>query len=321
MAHPFDNPPWVAVVVLGYKQAQYLPACLQSLEEQGLDGIQLIVVDNGSGDGSAQLMQAWADKHQAKTLLLPKNIGHCKAFNKALAEVKAPFVADLAADDVLLPNSLRMRVDALHAAPTAAFCHTNTVYIDDTGAPLGYEHPQDTPNPAWEGHVWQALFEGRFISPASVLFRTDLLKKAEGYDATLTFEDFDIWMRLCRKHPIIYLPQATVQYRQHEGSASFGQVYGRTQGFLESVLTICQKAYQLSKNDAERKVIGHFARYHLRLAAYTGNPQWVQRYWIWLGEINLPRPSLFVWTTLAALPLKGLYAYYHKSSKRKKLSI
>jgi glycosyltransferase involved in cell wall biosynthesis len=311
--------PRVAVVVLAFRQAIYLKACLASLAEQDLENVQVILVDNGSQDGTAAIMQAWAKENPSEVMLLPRNIGHCKGFNLALEKVKAPFVVDLAGDDVLLQDSINIRAAALENNSAAAFCHTNVAYVNAKGTLMGYEHQLGESNPAWQGMVWQRLFEGRFISPPTVMFRTEYLKAAEGYDESLSFEDFDIWMRLARKHPIVYLPEVTMQYRQHPGSASSGQVYRRTQAFLESVLTVCQKGFQMALTDGERLAIGRFARYHLRLAAYTGYPSWVHRYHTWLRESELPRPVKAFWMLLARLPVRGFYKLYADRIKKQNL--
>ena len=308
--------PWVTVVVLAYRQAEYLPACLQSLERHGLEGIQVILADNGSDDGSSEQMRAWAETHPAELVLLKDNHGHCRAFNRALKLARGTYVLDLAADDELPEDSLRIRAAALDANPEAAFCHGNALLIDRKSKPLGYEHPPGQSDPAWSGHIWQRLFEGRFISPPTVLFRTETLRKAGGYDESLSFEDFDIWMRLARNQAVCYVPAVCSLHRLHSGSASASQVHRRNHALLESVLIICQKALQMAQTPEERQAISSFARYHLRLAAYTGKPIWVRRYADWLEESGLPHTFAWPWHIVSKLPLGSLYSIYTQWKRR-----
>ncbi len=301
----------MAVVLLCHNQRPYLPACLASLEAQDLAQAQLILVDDASTDGSAAYLAAWADgRPHTQTLLLADNVGHCRAFNQALALVQAPYVLDLAADDLLPPQSLHLRLEALQAWPEAAFCHGNALYIDDQGRPLGLEHPPDTADPAWSGHVWQRLFEGRFICPSTVLFRTEALRAAGGYNPALSFEDFDIWMRLARHAPVAYVPAVVSQHRLHARSASAAQAGRRAGALLASIAQIGPAAFALAQTPAERLAIARFLAYHVRLAAYTGHPAHVCTLQSLLRSHGTPRAQSSLWRWLAHLPLAGLYARY-----------
>lgn len=303
--------PWVAVVVLAYQQAAFVDDCLQSLEAHGLEGVQVLLVDNGSGDGTAERMQAWAERHPGTALMLnAENLGHCRAFNQALERVEAPYVLDLAADDRLLPEGLHRLAAALNTRPHAALAHGNALHIDAEGKPLGYEHPRGPGEPGWSGAVWEGLFGARFICPPTVLFRVEALRAAGGYDETLSFEDFDIWMRLLREGEAVYVPEPVCAYRQHGGSLSVRQLRQRDAAMLASVWRICQKAFGMIRNEEERAAVGRFAGYHLRLSAYLGRGEWVSRFYGLLREQKLPLPSRLFWTLISRLPLAGPYRWY-----------
>ena len=310
----------LAVVVLAYNQRAYLPACLASLAAQDLAQVQIILADDASQDGSAAWMAQWAQgRPNVQTLLLAENQGHCRAFNRALQLVEAPFVIDLAADDVLPPQSLHLRAQALQARPDAAFCHGNALYIDEAGRPLGLEHPADTADAAWQGYVWQRLFEGRFICPSTVMFRTEALRAAGGYNPLLTFEDFDIWMRLARHAPVAYVPAVVSHHRLHPASASAAQVGRRAAATLASVCHIGQTAFNLAQTPAERKAVARFLAYHVRMAAYTGNPQAVRRLQALLRQEGFCPSHQIIWQALAHLPLSPLYARYTARKRKQQL--
>lgn len=308
--------PWVSVVVLAYRQVSYVDACLQSLEAHGLEGVQVLLVDNGSGDGTAERMQAWAEGHaNAQLVLNPVNLWHCRAFNRALEQVRAPYVLDLAADDRLLPGGLSALVQALEAHPKALLAHGNALHIDERGQPLGYEHPLGEARQEWSGKVWRALFGQRFICPPTVLFRTEVLREAGGYDESLSFEDFDIWMRLLRRGEAVYVPEMVCAYRQHGASLSVRQLRERDEAMLDSVHRICQKAFALAEDDEDRRAVAGFVRYHLRLSAYLGKRSWVEAYDRLLAEQG-QLGGLAFWKLLALLPLAGLYRWYAARRRR-----
>lgn len=312
-----EREPWVAVVVLAYKQQMYLDACLQSLDAHGLEGVQVLLVDNSSGDGTAERMQAWAEGHSHVMLLLnSENLGHCRAFNRALQQVRAPYVLDLAADDRLLPGGLQALVKVMEAHPEAVLAHGNALHIDEEGHPLGYEHSLGEARPDWSGRVWRQLFGQRFICPPTVLFRTEALREVGGYDESLSFEDFDIWMRLLRRGEAVYVPQQVCAYRQHGASLSVRQLGERDEAMLDSVCRICRKAFALAEDVEERKAVAGFARYHLRLSAYLGRGGWVGRFGRLLKEEGHPVGGIAFWKLLALLPLAGLYRWYAARGRR-----
>lgn len=310
--------PWVAVVVLAYKQVAFVDSCLQSLDAHGLEGVQVLLVDNGSSDGTAERMQAWAEVHPNALLLLnPENLGHCRAFNRALEQVQAPYVLDLAADDRLLPGGLSALVKALMARPEAVLAHGNAVHIDEQGQPLGYEHPVGEARPEWSGELWRALFGQRFICPPTVLFCTEALRAAGGYDESLSFEDFDIWMRLLRRGEAVYVPELVCAYRQHRASLSVRQLRERDETMLDSVYQICRKAFALAEDAEDRSSVAGFVRYHLRLSAYLGRQNWVEAFGRLLAEQGQAVVALTFWKWLASLPLAGLYRWYAARGRRR----
>lgn len=310
--------PWVAVAVLAYKQVAYVDACLQSLDAHGLEGVQVLLVDNNSGDGTAERMQAWAEGHPETALLLnSENLGYCRAFNRALEQVRAHYVLDLAADDRLLPGGLSALVQALVARPEGVLAHGNALHIDEQGQSLGYEHPLGEARPEWSGKVWRALFGQRFICPPTVLFRTEALREVGGYDESLSFEDFDIWMRLLRGGEAVYVPELVCAYRQHGASLSVRQLRERDEAMLASVYRICQKAFARAEEDEDRRAVAEFVRYHLRLSAYLGRRNWVEAFGRLLTEQGQAVVALTFWKWLASLPLAGLYRWYAARGRRR----
>jgi GT2 family glycosyltransferase len=100
----------VAVVIPSWNSARLLPRCLDSLENQGV-GLELLVVDNGSRDGSLELLRSRGVPHVA----LPRNVGFAAAMNLGAARVAADAILALNADTALEPGATRLLLDALEA--------------------------------------------------------------------------------------------------------------------------------------------------------------------------------------------------------------
>src|ERR1700743_3155208 len=102
----------VAVVIPSWNSAALLPALLDSLAESG-EEVELLVVDNGSGDGTLELLRERGVGHVA----LPTNIGFAAAMNRGVAATSAPFVLGLNADTVIVPGAIGALSAALAADP------------------------------------------------------------------------------------------------------------------------------------------------------------------------------------------------------------
>ena len=111
--------PLVSVICLCYNQARWVEDSIKSVLNQTYNNIQLIVVDDKSTDNSATVIRnLLADKPQIKFISNSKNLGNCKAFNRALKEAKGQYIIDLAADDVLLPNRITEGVNTFQKKDT-----------------------------------------------------------------------------------------------------------------------------------------------------------------------------------------------------------
>src|SRR5688500_18926459 len=103
--------PLVSVICVSYNHARFVVEALDSVKSRTYLNIELIIVDDGSQDGSSRISQEWLKKYPQTVFLdLKQNIGYTKAFNKAFKLAKGEFYIDLAADDVLLPNRIEKGV-------------------------------------------------------------------------------------------------------------------------------------------------------------------------------------------------------------------
>jgi GT2 family glycosyltransferase len=173
------QPPRVSVVVVSRNRAEELRRCLQSIEASaGRERYQLIVVDNGSSDGAAQLDQEFTD---VQFIRLPKNFGLTKAWNLGWRAADAEYVLFLHDDTSLDPGAVAALADALDANPdAAAVC---PLLVDDAGNPT----PQLGTLPP--GGVWSAASAGagpipvEFPRGAAVMARVFFIKAIRQIDA------------------------------------------------------------------------------------------------------------------------------------------
>ncbi|MEZ5293353.1 MAG: glycosyltransferase family A protein [Vicinamibacterales bacterium] len=215
--------PRVSVVIAAYNAGQFIEATCRSAMRQTFRALEIVVVDDGSTDDTADIVQALSAEDPRVRLLRQPNQGVAAARNLAIAESTGEYVAPLDADDLWDPTKIQRQVEALDAAaPAAAMAYCWWAWIDVVGRVLDR-------SPRWqvEGRVLDRLVEVNFTGSASVpLFRRDALEAAGGYDPVLRdngcqgCEDWDVALRVAAAHPVVVVPATLVAYRRRDDSMS-----------------------------------------------------------------------------------------------------
>ena len=210
--------PAVTVIALCYNHARFVLECLDSIAAQSCRDFELIVTDDCSRDGSADLIADWIARHhpQATFIRHQRNRGLCATLNEALAASSGEFISMIATDDVWEPNKIAVQLAAMRAASAdVAVVYSDASQIDEDSVrlPLDFmtHHRPDVTPPS--GEVFSALANGNFIPAMSTLIRRSAIDAVGGYDERLTYEDYDMWLRLSARYRFLFLPGAPARYR------------------------------------------------------------------------------------------------------------
>ncbi|MGI4831850.1 MAG: glycosyltransferase family 2 protein [Janthinobacterium lividum] len=260
--------PLVTIVALCHNHAPFLRAALDSIRQQDYPALEVWLVDNGSTDGSPALLRAYAQANPGwHLLLLPENLGNCRAFNQAFWQSRGEFVVDFATDDVLLPQRLRQQVALFQALPTDyGMVYSNCELLSESGQSLGPYYRLSSaggrlPQPA-SGWVFADVLARFFISTPTMLLRRACLAALGGYDERLSYEDFDFWVRASRDWRFQYQDVVTTRKRLHPRSLS-AQTTRYYNPHLASTLAVCAKALDLCRTPAEYRALARRLRYEL----------------------------------------------------------
>ncbi|MDO7875872.1 glycosyltransferase family A protein [Hymenobacter sp. ASUV-10] len=269
--HSSTPAPLVTVVALCHNHAPFLRQALDSILTQTYPHLEVWLVDDASTDGSREVLREYAAAQPHwHTLFLTENVGNCRAFNAAFRQSRGEFVIDFATDDVLLPQRIAQQVAAFQLAPaTVGMVYSNCELIDEAGRSLGLHHRLDgagqlAPRPA-SGWVFGEVLRRYFISTPTMLMRRACLEQLDGYDETLTYEDFDFWVRASRDWQFLYLDEVTTQKRKHPRQMS-ARAYRRLDPFLASTIRVCDKALDLCQTPAEREALAVRLRWEMKKA-------------------------------------------------------
>lgn len=219
-----SHPPAISVIVPCYNAVAFLPATLRSVLVQHGFELQIIVVDDGSSDGSPELV---ARDFPGVTLVRQANAGVAAARNTGLAHARHDWVAFVDADDLWLPGKLQAQRALLASHPEVGMAYTAwKVWTSNEPEPSADWLEQLARDASlsglWQGAsgwIYPELLVDCVVWTSSVLVRRELVSQAGGFDPALRIgEDWDLWLRLSRLTPMLRVPRPLALYRMHPGS-------------------------------------------------------------------------------------------------------
>ena len=245
--------PRVSIVVPVYNAERTLAATLRSVWAQTFGDFELLVVNDGSTDGTAALLAGQSDPRLR--VISHRNAGVSASRNRGVAEARGEFVAFLDGDDLWTPDKLQAQVAALQGAPDAALVYSWTDLIDEAGRVI-----QRGSHVVANGRVYPLLASRNFLDCGSTpLIRRSALIEAGPFDETLKGgEDWDLWLRLATRHAFVCLPVVQVQYRVHGSSA-----VSRPEQQVRDVRTVIARAVARLPASPERERIERLATANL----------------------------------------------------------
>jgi glycosyltransferase involved in cell wall biosynthesis len=234
--------PEVSVIIPAYNAARSIAAALASVDGQTLADHETIVIDDGSSDETAAIVEGW---HTPVTLLRQPNRGPGAARNAGIRCATGRLVAFLDADDQWLPDKLARQVEYFHRYPQAGLVHTATcpphagAAAPAPGSPAVPESPR---------HRFCEVFHSEFfIRTLTVMVPRAVLERIGGFDERreIHIEDWDLWLRIAARYPLGYIPTPLAVH--HPGgvmSQDFERTYAGQRLVIEKLASLCAEGCQ-----------------------------------------------------------------------------
>ena len=280
----------VSVVIPVHNRRGFVLDTVRSVLAQTWPHLEVIVVDDGSTDGSADLLEeTFGDR--IRVIRLPTNQGRSTARNTGWALARGELVAFLDSDDLWAPDKLARQVPCF-ADPAVALVHTWVAKIDANGAPLEADSAalaREFALAAARGSDYAGLTETwcRMYTSA-VLVRREALRTSGGFDPRISnFEDWDVLWRIARSGRVIAIEEPLVMHRTHPGNT-----VTRWVAVAEPWLHVCRKhlAELPRSGDPRTRRARHNLLLNLSLGEYWRRNRWPSRRWMWRALLADPRP-------------------------------
>jgi glycosyltransferase involved in cell wall biosynthesis len=213
--------PLVSLIIPSFNHERFIVQCLDSILANDYPNKEILVLDDGSTDGTLGLAQDWAARHGNGLRISVKwqaNRGVTPTLNELLAAAEGELVLPIASDDFLLPGGISTLVEALEAKPSANAVFGDCVVVDETGEIIhgsslfGYR----TANRSRLMHrLTDELITNWVLAGPALIYRRDPIRSIGGYDEDLFVEDWDFYLRLARRNWLVFIDRKVAAYRLH----------------------------------------------------------------------------------------------------------
>jgi glycosyltransferase involved in cell wall biosynthesis len=207
--------PLISVVIPAYNAEATVQETIESARAQTFSAFELIVIDDGSTDGTPRRLGTIHDP-RLQIFRYP-NAGLAVARNRGLEKSRGELVSFMDADDLWTPDKLELQLEALRRRPAAALAYSWTAFVDARGDFLFAKEPSSR-----EGDVFADLLRENFIASGSnILVRRACAVAVGGFDTTLhAAHDWNFCLQVAARWPFALVPRYQILYRISEGAMS-----------------------------------------------------------------------------------------------------
>jgi glycosyltransferase involved in cell wall biosynthesis len=197
---------FVSVIIPTYNRAVKLCEAIESVLAQDYSEKEIIVVDDGSTDDTAEVVKSFGNEVD---YIFTENGGVSRARNVGISRGSGELIAFLDSDDLWLPGKLKRQVEFLQTNPEIHICQTEEVWIRN-----GKRVNPKNIHKKYSGWIFEHCIPRCIVSPSAVAIRREIFDDVGLFDETMpACEDYDLWLRIAPKYQIITLPEALILKR------------------------------------------------------------------------------------------------------------
>jgi len=211
----------VTVLMPVYNAAGYLQAAIESIRRQTYSEFEFLIVDDGSTDGSGDILQRFAGQDSRICIIRGMHEGVAAARNRGLAQARGSIVICMDADDIAMPERIELQLAYLTGHPDVAAVGSALRLINKDGDPLA----PPTKYPLTAEEIRESLHMGHCaLGQPTVAIRREAAIAVGGYRRAFDpADDYDLWIRLSERHALANMPEVLVDYRWHGNNTTARQ--------------------------------------------------------------------------------------------------
>jgi len=236
-------PPLVSVLIPAFNHERYVERCLDSVLEDPYPSKEIVIIDDGSSDGTADAIAAWIHRHGHEISIeyaSRPNKGVSATLNELAARAHGEFLRLGASDDYLLPGGLHAQVRYLIEHPAKGAVIGDSVVIDADDNPIHASgmcdlHGADKRLYMTDDGIRRAVISQWAVGGPVVLIRKIALETVDRWNEGLHIDDWDLFLRLAARDALGFIDVSVCAYRLHEKNLSRTRhVPARIMNLLES---------------------------------------------------------------------------------------
>jgi len=212
--------PLISIIMSSYNHEKFISIAIESVLNQTINNLELIIVDDSSKDNSRRIIQNYSKKDsRIKILFHEKNKGIAKTLNDGLEIAKGKFISFIASDDVWSRDKLEKQVEILKKNENLIVWSEGKI-IDADGNPTGklFTHMHDASKKKKSGNIFKELIQANFIFGSSLIFKRENAKSFIFNTALKYLNDYQFVVDLARRYEYFFIPEPLAMYRIHGGN-------------------------------------------------------------------------------------------------------
>lgn len=234
--------PLVSVIVPNYNGGAFIEQALDSIVAQSYTNIEIIAVDDGSSDDSAEILEHYKSTEPRMKVVFQENSGVAVARNVGIGCATGDYIAFLDSDDYWHPEKLSLQIKFLEKSPSFAVCFSSfLVWLPEDRA--HYRSPENIYSAiavhknldlddAYSGWIYHILLQDVYVWTGTVVIRREIFDEVGCFNEDLKIgEDHDLWLRIANKHKMAKLNFPTALYRTNPASVT-GRVHSKNYAAL-----------------------------------------------------------------------------------------
>jgi glycosyltransferase involved in cell wall biosynthesis len=206
----------VSVGMLSYNHEKYIAQAIESVLNQTIQDLELIIIDDGSKDNSRHIIKEYSAKDpRVKPIFHERNFGISRGANDCLKSATGEYFGFIGSDDLWVPSKIEKQLKVVEKNPEKIIWSEGQI-INGDGDLTGRTMTELLFSPAKKsGHIFQELLREDFIFGQSILMKTEIAQKYNFNENLRYVNDHQYFIDLSREHEFVFMPEALAKYRLH----------------------------------------------------------------------------------------------------------